>query len=305
MIKCTAGFTSKRAAIMEKEVFVFEVSEKSFNSAVLLNSNKLPVVVEFMGVWSEPCVVQADIFSLLANEFAGQFIFARVDIDENPGLSRQYKIENVPTVLVFKNAELVRTEVGQLAEAEARSLLKDLGVFRQSDEMRNQAREKHLAGDTPGAVLLLTEAIKADPSNVRVVLDMVQIFIDTDQLDEAKGLFSRLPKSVHESETGRAITGQLLFKDLASKTEGEEKLREKLLQVPDDHAARFDLAVCMVADYQYREAMDALFQILQADANFREGAAREMIITLLNMLSPVNPQLAQEYRRKLGNFMAG
>ena len=289
---------------MDKEVYIFEVSEKSFNSAVLLNSNKIPVVVEFMGVWSEPCIIISDIFSKLANEFAGQFIFAKVDIDEQPGLREQYKIENVPTVLVFKDAQVVKTEVGQLTEDEARSLLKEFGVFRESDEMRAQAREKHLSGDTPAAVMLLTEAIQKDPANTRIAMDMVQIFIDTDQIDEAKGLFTRLPESDQESEMGKSISGQLLFKDLAAKTQGRAVLTEKLQQSPDDHALRFDLAICQVAEYKYQEAMDNLFLIHMADANYKDGAAREMIITLVNMLTLSAPELAQDYRRKLANTLS-
>lgn len=290
---------------MRKEVYIFEVSEKSFNSAVLLNSNRLPVVVEFMGVWSEPCVLLADNFSALASEFAGQFIFARLDIDENPELRKQYKIENVPTTLVFRNAEVVRTEVGQLSEDEVRQLLRDFGIFHESDEMRAQAREKHLSGDTAAAVLLLTEAIKKDPGNTRIALDMVQIFIDSQQLEEARGLFARLPEKDQNSEIGRAIKGQLLFKELAANTEGKPALEQKLQANPADHQLRFDLAICQVADYQYTEALENLFEILKSDAEFKEGAARELIITLLNMLTPADPQLAQDYRRKLGNLLAG
>jgi len=289
---------------MNKEAFIFEISEKSFNSSVLLNSKKLPVVVEFIGVWSEPCIIMSDIFSKLANEFAGQFIFAKVDIDEQPGLKEQYKIENVPTVLVFKDAQVVKTEVGQLSEDEARTLLKEYGVYRESDEMRAQAREKHLSGDTPAAVMLLTDAIQKDPGNTRIAIDMVQIFIDTNQIEEAKGLFSRLPQVEQDSDMGKSISGQLLFKDLAAKTVGIATLTDKLRQSPDDHAARFDLAICQVAEYEYQQAMDNLFMIQEADPEYKEGAAREMIITLVNMLTPSTPELAQEYRRKLGNLLA-
>lgn len=289
---------------MDKEVYIFEISEQSFNSSVLLNSNKIPVVVEFMGVWSEPCITMSDMFSGLAREFAGQFIFAKVDIDEQAGLKEQYKIENVPTVLVFKDAQVIRTEVGQMSEPEARAMLKEYGVFRASDEMRTQAREKHLSGDTPAAIMLLTEAIQKDPSNTRIAMDMVQIFIDTNQVEEANGLFSRLPEADQQSEMGKSISGQLLFKDLAAKTQGIEVLSGKVLASPDDHAARFDLAICQVADYEYQKAMDNLFIIHQADANYKDGAAREMIITLANMLTSTSPELAQEYRRKLANTLS-
>ena len=289
---------------MSKEVFVFEVSEKSFNRSVILNSNKIPVLVEFMGVWSEPCVLMADLFAGLAKEFAEQFIFAKVDIDEQPGLREQFKIEDVPTLIIFKNGQTVRPEVGQLQETEARSLLKDLGIFHQSDLMREEAREKHLSGDTSAAILLLTEAIQKDPQNTRIAMDMVQIFIDLGQLEDAQSLFNRVPEQDRKSEMGRALTGQLLFMNLATKTEGMDKLSQRLEQDETDHAARFDLAICQVAQHKHQDALENLLVIQKAEPTFKEGAAKELISALSNMLSPRHPELAQEYRRKLANILS-
>ena len=130
------------------EVFIFEVSEQNFDSVVIQNSFKLPVLVEFMGVWSGPCIQMSDELSGLAEEFAGQFIFAKADIDEQPELKTQYKIENVPSLKVFVNSEVVKTEEGLLNQTELRDVLKELGVYSQTDEMRLQAREKHMNGET-------------------------------------------------------------------------------------------------------------------------------------------------------------
>jgi putative thioredoxin len=289
---------------MSKEVFVFEVSEKSFNRSVILNSNKVPVLVEFMGIWSEPCVVMADLFADLAKEFAEQFIFAKVDIDEQPALREQFKIENVPTLIVFKDGQIIRTEIGQIHEIEARGMLKDLGIFRESDALREEAREKHLSGDTSAAILLLTEAIQKDPKNTRIAMDMVQIFIDLGQIEDAQELFNRLSEEDKNSEMGRALTGQLLFMELAVKTEGLEKLTERLNQNATDHSARFDLAICQVAQHKYRDALENLLVIQKTDPAFKDGAAQEMIGTLTNMLSPSDPALARDYRRKLANLLS-
>lgn len=289
---------------MSKDIFVFEVTEKSFPQAVLLNSNKVPVIVEFMGVWSGPCIAMDNLFSSLAKEFAEQFIFAKVDFDEQPELCKEYKIENVPTLMVFKDGELVRTELGELKNDEARALLKDFGIFHQSDLMREQAREKHLSGDTPAAMLLLTEAIKADPSNTRVAMDMVQLFIDIGELEQATGLYSRLPESTRETEMGKALNGQLTFATLASKTESIETLQGRLAQNANDFDARFDLSIRQIAEYEYDQAADNLLYILKENGEYKDGAAKEMLITVGNMIAPVNNDLAQDIRRKLSNLLA-
>lgn len=289
---------------MGKEALVFEVSEKSFNRSVILNSNKIPVLAEFMDVLSEPCVTMADLFARLAKEFAECFIFAKIDINEQPMLREQFKIENVPTLLVFRNGQLIRTNVGPLFETQARNLLKELGIYHSSDLIREEAREKHITGDTTAAILQLTDAIKRDPQNTRIAMDMAQILIDLGQLDDARGLYDRLPEQDKSSEMGRALTGQLLFMELAKKTEGLEALRQRVDQDASNHSARFDLALCQVAQHNYREAMENLLYIQKTDPDFKDGAAHELIATLVNMLSPTDPDLAQSYRRKLANILA-
>jgi len=289
---------------MNQEILAFEVNQKNFDKYVLLNSHKVPVVVEFMGVWSGHCVAMDILFSGLAKEFTEQFIFAKVDIDEQPELRKEYKIKNVPVLMVFIDGEMVRTEAGELKDKEARELLKDFGVFHQSDLMREQARKKHLDGDTSAAILLLTEAIKIDPSNTRVVMDMVQVFIDIRELDQANSLFSRLPESTRETEMGKALSGQLTFAILASKTESIETLQSQLVTNPYNSSARFDLSLRQIAQYQYNDAIDNLFYICKEDSNYKEGAAKEMLITVSNMISPVNSDLAQDIRRKLANLLA-
>lgn len=289
---------------MNKEVFVFEVTQSNFDQAVILNSHKIPVFVEFMGVWSSPCAQMEYVFSDLAKEFSEQFIFAKVDIDEQEALSKQYEIKNIPALLVFRDGKIIRTEVGELKEKEAREILKDVGIYHDSDLKRDQAREKHLAGETAAAILLLTEAIKADPSNVRVVMDMIQIFIDINELEQANGLFAKLPKPVHETEMGKALSGQLIFASLAAKTEDIETLQKKLEADIDDYDARFNLSLRQIADYQYGDAIENLFYIAKKENAYKEGAAQEMLITVANMLAPVDSKLAQEIRQKLGSVLA-
>lgn len=290
---------------MTKEALAIEVGESGFDRYVIENSHKLPVLVEFMGMWSEPCVVMSDVIHDLANEFAGDFVFARVDIDEQPELVKRYAVENVPALLVFSNGEVTFTQEGQLQEQELRVLLKGLGVFHQSDELRQQAREKHLAGDTGEAIVLMSQAIKMDPANTRVAMDMVQIFIDIGEMEQARGLFNKLPDRDKESSMGKSLIGQITFADLAAKTEGVERLQEKLSQHANDLDARFDMAICLVARYDFNGAIDQLFTLLESDRDYKGGAAKEMIITITNMLSPTDAEKATAYRKRLASLING
>jgi len=177
-------------------------------------------------------------------------------------------------------------------------------VTTNSDELREQARSKHMSGETAEAIGLLTQAIQQDPGNTLVAMDMVQIFIDINELEPAKGLYNKLPETDKESETGKALLGQLTIRDLAAKTDGKVVLQARVSNNDDDQDARFDLAICLVAEHDYQQAMDSLFEILTREPDYKDGAAREMIITLTDMLATNEPQLAKEFRRRLANTLS-
>ncbi|MGM0541041.1 MAG: tetratricopeptide repeat protein [Pseudomonadota bacterium] len=282
----------------------FEVSLSNFNSIVLMNSYKLPVCALFMSPSIGVCIDMERSLSNLADEFAGQFILARVDIDMAPELREDYAIINVPTLKVFKDGKVIHQEVGMLQENELRELLKSQGIYWLSDELREQARQQHISGETPAAIATLTEAIKSDPNNSRIAVDMIQIMLDINVLDQAIALFNRLPDKDKQSDTGKALLGQITFKELAAKTPGLVELMGQLSQQPNNLDARFGLAICYVAEHGYEEAMNQIFEILNAEPTYKEGAAQELAVTIINMLEANESQLAKDYRRILSNILS-
>jgi putative thioredoxin len=288
----------------EDKPLIFEVSQNNFEDLVIHNSSHIPVLVEFMGVWSEPCIKTEYAIAELAKEFPGDFIFAKIDIDEQDELKQQFSITNVPTLVVFKDGKEVQREEGELQLEELRILLKHYGVFRESDELRDQARAKHMAGDTQSAIVLLTQAISSDPSNVRVALDMVQIFLDIGEIEQAQGLFDRLPESAQKTDIGLSISTQINFIRLAQNTAGVASLQAQVLKSPDDYQARFDLAVCLFAKHDIEQGMEMLFFIQENSPEFKEAAAKEMIGMICNMLASNNPEESGAYRRRLANLIS-
>lgn len=239
----------------------------------------------------------------LAREFPEQFVLAKVDIEENSQLKEQYHIENVPTLKVFVDGIDVATEEGAINEDEARALLKTFDIVDEIEELRLQARSHHMQGETAQAIMLLSQAMKQDPANIRVAMDMVQIFIDLNEIEQATGLFNRLPGTAKSSSTGQSLSGQLWIIEQASKTAGLPTLKETLLSEPDNFDARFDYAICEIAEHNYQQALDNLLYIQQHNSDYKEGAARELIVTIINTIKPNHPELAQQYRSQLGAML--
>ncbi len=173
-----------------------------------------------------------------------------------------------------------------------------------TEQLRQQAREKHLEGDTKAAIMLLTQAISENPKDVSVALDMVQIFLDISEVNQAQELFNKLPESAQKSDMGLSITSQLNFIRLAQNTAGIGALKIQVAKSPDDNQARFDLALCLFAEHDIEQGMEMLFFIQQHSPDFKDGAAREMIGMICNMLANSNPEQSSAYRQRLANSIS-
>ncbi len=97
------------------------VNSTNFDEEVL--NSELPVLVDFWATWCGPCRMLSPVIAKLAEEKEGSLKVAKINVDENPELARQYGIRSIPTVMLFRNGELVNTSMGYMPKEKLEAFL--------------------------------------------------------------------------------------------------------------------------------------------------------------------------------------
>ncbi|HWE67361.1 MAG TPA: tetratricopeptide repeat protein [Acidimicrobiales bacterium] len=207
-----------------------DVTDESFQTAVLARSSEVPVVVDLWAPWCGPCTTLGPMLERAVAATDGAVELAKVNVDDNPRISQSFGVQSIPAVFAIVDGKVADQFIGALPEAQVTAFVQKLAPA------PSQADTLVAAGDE----LSLRQALELEPDHAAATHALARILIDRGDAADALALLARIP----ETAEGRTLAAEARLAesgmDLSSTdaAEVEARLNALLDQVRDDEAAR-------------------------------------------------------------------
>jgi putative thioredoxin len=283
-----------------------DVTTATFMAEVVDASFEQPVIVDFWAPWCGPCKQLGPILEKAVRGANGAVRMVKLNIDENPEVAQQMRIQSIPAVYAFKDGRPVDAFVGAVPESQVKQFIQRLGGAAGPspvEEAMAMAKEALQNGDFDSAGGIFSQVLQREADNIDAIAGLARVLIAKGEHSHARELLSRVPKEQLNHAEIAAAHSALELAEQAQKAMGEsDKFRARLAADPNDHEARFELATALFGAGQREEAIDELLTLYRKDRAWNEEAARKQLVKFFEVMGPTDP-LTLSSRRRLSSLM--
>jgi putative thioredoxin len=277
-------------------------STKDFMADVVEASKTVPVLVDFWAPWCGPCKTLGPILEKIVREAKGKIKLVKIDIDQNPDVATQMRVQSIPAVFAFVDGRPVDGFMGALPESQIKQFIAKLGKMggraEQIAEAIAMANEALTTEDFAGAIDIAAQVLAVDPSQAEVYAIKARAEIALQLLGEARTTLTSAPA---EQQNNQYIVSAKAALDLALNpvdTSALTKLQATISANPNDFAARLELATVLNGAGERIAAIDELVYVIKKDRTWNEDGARKQLVSFFEAWGPKD-EATLAGRRKL------
>ncbi|WP_029417282.1 thioredoxin [Brevundimonas bacteroides] len=281
-----------------------EGSDAGFMADVIAASKQQPVIVDFWATWCGPCRTLTPILEKQVRAAGGAVKLVKIDVDKNPAYAGQLRVQSIPTVYAFVNGQPVDGFQGTLPESQVKAFIEKLtgGSSANSDVEQLLALGEESLGlsDFGGAAQAFAHVLTLEPENEKAIAGMARVYLAGGDVDQARQTIAMAPADSKEPSVV-SVRAQLALASGADTGETAE-LQARVAAHPNDHQARYDLALAQAASGDLKGAVDSLLTIVQADREWNEQAARKQLLVVFEAAG-LTSDIAKDGRRRLSSIL--
>ena len=299
----------------------------TFAADVLEQSRSVPVIVDFWAPWCGPCKTLGPSLEAAVEAANGAVKLVKVNIDENPEIAQQLRIQSIPTVYAFRNGQPVDGFMGALPDSQVKAFVATLaggggghdhhhhhGGPEHTAEVLAVAAEALAAGDIEMAARAYGHVLEDEPGNPDAVAGLARAYLAAGDADQARATLQMVHPDHAQHEAIQAVHAELAPQDEApavetpvveaAPVESAETvaLKAKVEANPADHQSRYDLALALDKAGDPDGAIEQLLELVKRDRKWNEEAGRKQLVTIFEALGFTDPR-SVEGRRKLSGIL--
>ncbi|MCB2134220.1 MAG: thioredoxin [Rhodobacteraceae bacterium] len=282
-----------------------DTNEASFMKDVIEASKDLPVIVDFWAPWCGPCKTLGPALEAAVTAARGKVRMVKVNVDENQMIAGQMRVQSIPTVYAFWQGRPVDGFQGAIQGSEIKAFVDKLAGLAGDGGLGEaiEAAEAMLAeGDAVGAAETFAAILGEEPENAAAYGGLVRAHLALGNTAQAEGLLASAPAAIAHAPEVEAVRAQIDLARQAASAGPVTDLLNQVLAHPDDHQARFDLALALHASGKVEGAVEELLELFRRDRDWNEGAAKAQLFKIFDALKPNDP-IVQKGRRKLSSLI--
>lgn len=284
---------------MSLHASIIDINESNLQQT-LEQSMTVPVLFYFWSDRSQHCQQLTPVLERLAQEYAGQFLLAKLDCDNEPMVASQFGLRAIPTVYLFQNGQPVDGFQGPQPEEAIRALLQKV-LPREEELKAQQAMALVQQGKTLDALPLLKEAWQLGNQSSEIGFLLAEVLISLNRSDEAEAVLKVVPLQDQDTRY-QGLMAQIDLLKQAADTPEIQQLQQQLESDPDNADLASKLALQLHQVGRNEEALALLYGHLRKDLNAADGQARKMLQEILAALG-TGDALAAKYRRLLYSLL--